>query len=390
MAAMKKMLMLMALLLAMGMTCALAEDSNEYVCDDWWYTLQDDGTAEIFLYESGEKDVTIPETLDGHPVTAIADSEYVFFNVESIVIPDSLIRIGGNPFAECDVKEIRVSPEHPTLAVIDGILYEKTEKRLVCCPSGLAYESVDIPQGIRIIGSSSFSGCYDLKSITIPDSVTTIGAWAFTSCRALEDIELPDSLTAIGDYAFNWCESLESISIPDSVADIGANPFTVCPKLTSIRVSPDSPALAVIDGVLFEKTEKRLVCYPMTLEQEAYIIPQGIRIIGASAFQFAVLTSIELPDSVTAIEAEAFLGCDMPEITLPDGLTTIGDNAFAQCKELAEITIPESVTSLGKKLFYFCSDSLTITVARDSDAARYCKENELNYTYPDALDWLTN
>ena len=33
---MKKLLMMLTLLLAMGMTCAMAEEPDMYVCDDWW------------------------------------------------------------------------------------------------------------------------------------------------------------------------------------------------------------------------------------------------------------------------------------------------------------------------------------------------------------------
>ncbi len=58
------------------------------------------------------------------------------------------------------------------------------------------------------------------------------------------------------------------------------------------------------------------------------------------------------------------------------------------------LTIPDQldghpVTAIGDDAFYSCS-SLTLTVGRDSYALQYCKENGLNYTYPDSLDWLNN
>jgi len=47
------------------------------------------------------------------------------------------------------------------------------------------------------------------------------------------------------------------------------------------------------------------------------------------------------------------------------------------------------VTSIGENAFSDC-ENLTLTVPRDSYAAQYCKDNNLNYTYPDSLDWLNN
>ncbi len=69
-------------------------------------------------------------------------------------------------------------------------------------------------------------------------------------------------------------------------------------------------------------------------------------------------------------------------------VTAIGEMAFYDCNSLISITIPDSVTSIGKNAFYKCSENLILTVARGSFAAEWCKENGMNYTYPDALDWL--
>ena len=69
-------------------------------------------------------------------------------------------------------------------------------------------------------------------------------------------------------------------------------------------------------------------------------------------------------------------------------MTSIGDYAFFFCDSLTAVTIPDSVTSIGEDAFSNCAETLTITVGRDSYAAQYCRENGLQYTYPDALDWL--
>ncbi|MCI6039301.1 MAG: leucine-rich repeat protein [Clostridiales bacterium] len=219
---------------------------------------------------------------------------------------------------------------------------------------------------VTTIGDSAFWGCKSLTDITLPDSVTTIGDAAFWGCKSLTDITLPDSVTTIGDSAFWGCEGLTSITLPDNMISIGVNPFSSCGKLQSITVSPDHPNLAMIDNVLFDKMEKKLIGYPAGRDAANYEIPQGITSIGDAAFA----------------------GCDsLTDITIPDSVTTIGDSAFGLCDSLTSITLPDSVTSIGDSAFYGCN-SLILTVGRDSYAKQYAVENGIQYTYPDANNWL--
>ena len=162
--------------------------------------------------------------------------------------------------------------------------------------------------------------------------------------------------------------------------------------LTTIYVSPRHPVLATIDGVLFNKTEKKLICYPCAFTASTYAVPNGILSIGNYAFCGCdSLTSITLPDSVTSIGNYAFSSCRaLTSITLPDSLTSIGDWAFASCDSLTSITLPDSVTSIGTDAFTDCPGHLTFTVPMDSYAEQWCIDNDMNYTFPDANDWLLN
>ena len=246
-------------------------------------------------------------------------------------------------------------------------------------------------------------------------AVTAIGEEAFFSCTSLTGVILPDSVTAIGDEAFSLCTSLTSVSIPDSVTEIGSNPFLFCAALTKIDISPDHPALAAIDGVLFSKADKRLICYPCAIPASAYAIPQGILLIGDGAFGLcSSLTSVTIPDSVTAIGDSAFALCgSLTGLTIPDSVTAIGDYAFEGCKSLTSMTIPGSVTAIGMGTFYQCyglssvilpgsvtaigdfafadCPKLILTVGRDRYARQYCIDNGLDYLYHDVNNtWLYN
>lgn len=72
-------------------------------------------------------------------------------------------------------------------------------------------ESIIIPNSVTEIGSSAFSNCRSLTSITIPDSVTEISSSAFSNCTSLISITIPDRVTTIDGYAFYGCNSLTSV-----------------------------------------------------------------------------------------------------------------------------------------------------------------------------------
>ena len=255
-------------------------------------------------------------------------------------------------------------------------------------------------------------------ALTVPDeldghAVREIGDAAFFYCVALTTVTLPEGLASIGDSAFSFCESLTAVTLPDSLTSIGKNPFSSCSSLAKIDISPDHPVFAQIDGVLYEKESKTLICCPARKEGDSFAVPDGILAIGDRAFYgcetlttitlpkgltsigdsafsgCTSLTSVTLPNSLTSIGDGAFFRCDaLTSVSMPKGLTAIGDRAFACCESLTSVTLPDSLVSIGEGAFKNCPDDLTLIVSRDSYACQYAIDNGLTYTYPDANDWL--
>jgi len=380
-----KRLLIAAVMCLLVSANVLAKESEEFTSGNCKYTILDEGTVEFKLYQGADKQFEVPEEINGYKVTSIGRSAFGFANgLKSIKLPESINNITANPFMACKNVSFLISPDHPYLAIIDGALFSKPDKRLICCPD--TQENYAVPDGIEIIGESAFFDCDSMKSITLPNSVTSIETAAFLNCDNLSSITLSENLTSLGNAVFSGCKGLANINLPESINNVKSNPFFECGNVNCI-VSPNHAYFDVVDGVLFSKPDKRLIYCPNT--KENYAVPDGIETIGDNAFSFCDgLISITLPDSVTSIGDMAFYGCEnLSSITLPDSVTSIGNASFMGCRSLTNITLPNSVTNIHDTAFGAC-DNLTITVSRDSYAATYCEEHDLSYTYPDANDWL--
>lgn len=248
-------LLALTLALANAGACALTEATPIYDCGDYTYILQSDGTAQIVSWDGPDAELLVPAELDGHAVTSIS---------------------------EC-----------------------------------------------------AFCDCHGLMSVSLPAGVVEIGEYAFADCDNLGYVGLPEGLLTLGDCAFERCEGLTEIALPDSLTRVGVNPFHACYNLFDIYVSPEHAYLSTIDGVLFSKPDRRLVCYPMGYSAGRYSVPEGVLDIGAMAFDRDLyIEEVVLPKSLVSIGDGAFNGCEgLRAMNLPAGVQSIGEDAM-RCKNL--------------------------------------------------------
>lgn len=88
---------------------------------------------------------------------------------------------------------------------------------------GKGLTSVKIPDGVKIIGKGAFAK-NELTSIEIPSGVEVIGDHAFAE-NQLKRVEIPSSVTEIGDYAFTM-NPLKSVHFNGFVPRIKPNAFS--------------------------------------------------------------------------------------------------------------------------------------------------------------------
>ena len=100
-----------------------------------------------------DKNVVIPEYVNGVKVIAIASGAFKGASIESVVIPSTVKTIENNAFLSC-----------------------------------ASLKSVVIDDGVESIADGAFLGCTNLTSVTIGSGVKSIGARAFFSCGNIQNV----------------------------------------------------------------------------------------------------------------------------------------------------------------------------------------------------------
>ena len=325
--------------------------SADTTSGDYKYRELDDGTIMITEYNGTDTDLVLPETLDGFTVSTI-DNYFSLSDpmkeLTSLTIPDTLTIIEPDALRFTPkLTEIHVSKNHPTLAFIDGVLYNKEHKSILRYLQANTAETFDIPDGIKLVEEGAFFRS-QLVTVNIPGSVEQIDREGFNQCDQLKEFNMSEGLKTIGRAVIFNCSSLEEITFPSTVSDVGENNCTACDNLKEIRVDPANPVFEVIDGALINKRDGLLIAYPRQREAEVCTIPEGVKRIGDNAFHLnKFIKEIHFPDTLVSLGGHAFAYCDnLTEIIMPDSVTEMENNVFDACYNVHTLHISSGLTSI--------------------------------------------
>lgn len=321
-----------------------------------------------------DKDVVIPATYDGKPVTAIGKNAFRNGSIKSVTIPGSVTAIGAGAFEYC--REI---------------------------------ENLIIPDSVKKIGKFAFYGCDSLKSITLPfvgetfdGTENTHFGFVFGAGNYLETTsfgKIPESLqsvtisdgsgvTEICEHAFYGALSLKNISLPNSLMIVGEgafdgieaefnaygnglylgnanNPYVCFVKTAAESVTDltfnescktiSENSLSVCDALKFNEYENGLylgsasnpyACLVKAKSKSEAVcaINPGCKFIYGEAFADCEnITAVAVPEGVISIGKKAFYNCDsVSAVTIPDSVKYIGDGAFFNCESLTAISVSEN------------------------------------------------
>ena len=207
------------------------------------YTEKEDGTFEITAVTNRENKKEFSTDADGKVVTSIARHPFKWdTNIETVYIGKDVKELRGESFVNLRaLKKFVVDEQNENFCAVDGVLYTKDMKTLLCCPK--AYEGkaeFKVPATVEVISRSAFSDC-KFEKILLPEGLKRIESMAFLKAENLKEINsykgetvyasLPEGLEFIGLDAFNYASGLTYLYIPSSVKEIGAYSFCYCAKI---------------------------------------------------------------------------------------------------------------------------------------------------------------
>ena len=179
------------------------------------------------------------------------------------------------------------------------------------------YQSLVIPEGVRLVANGAFSGYYGLKKVQFPRSLTAVTRDAFHNCPELK-------LTP---------------AQKEQMTDTDGNPDAVpC----TYRVMPDGTAQIV---QWYGRGDK-------TLEVPATVNGHPVTAILKNAFEYVDAETLVIPEGIRWIANGAFNGCrNLKKAVLPEGLRYLGPEAFFGCDKLADVSFPSTLAYIGDAAF---------------------------------------
>ncbi len=165
------------------------------------YSPNDDGTVAVTGYSGALSALRIPSTISGKTVSAVADglfSSLVLDELDEIVLPETVTKIGKESFSDCSEVQITVK----------GALTELGESAFEGC-DGIS--EVPLGEGLELIPFKAFASCAKLSTITIPASVRVIGENSFYKCSAMQTIVIYSKDLTVENSAFSDCDALKTI-----------------------------------------------------------------------------------------------------------------------------------------------------------------------------------
>ena len=365
---------------------------RQWVNDAAWLFTVKDSKATVIGASSLVNERTVPSTLGGYSVTAIADNAFSGKNLLfKLTIPEGVTTIGAGAFASCTKLADITIPESVTsigesafngcslleAVYLNGNITKIKPYTFYNC-SSLA--SVAYTYNVTEIGAYAFYGCSSLTGFGFGTQLTTIGQYAFAGCTDLSGIYVQDSTTSIADYAFAGCSTLATASLPGALAGVidEWRVFNNCPSSLKITYRmaegefaesiydvtwryklTDGDTKATVTGVIFSGYKGGLVI-PSTLGGKPVTAIADNAFVGKTG-----LGGIRIPGTVKTVGKSAFAGCKLGVATFDDGVTSIGERAFENCTELVTVDVIDSVTTLGDYAFSGCSKLTTASLDDD-------------------------
>lgn len=272
-------------------------------------------------------------------ITEIKNGAFTSSNIANINLPEGLKKIGSNAFSSCSgLKSIDIPASVDSIGA--SAFFGSSWKEDAT--------SLTLHEGLKYIGESAFYS-QDFTEVAIPASVEEIGGKAFINNKKLTKVTFQEGVKKFGDAVFNGCTTLSDITLPNSLESVGIETFFNDKALTKINI----PASLTKIGESFIAGTS-VATIDLSPENTAFVEKDGVLYTsGYSVLKLAPVTGITdltVDSRCLGIDGGAFWGSSIQSITLPETLVAIGYGAF-ESSQLSSINWPKNLVWIDTEAF---------------------------------------
>ncbi len=287
---------------------------------DFTYEFNDNGVT-VTQYKGSDKDIKIPSFFWFWKVTKISNIGYP--DAESVYIPDTVTYVEEALFKDyVNLTSVRLS-ENCTR--VSDWMFDNCNKLV----------SINIPDNVTCIGAYAFRDCTSLKTVKFSDQIWYIQQFAFMNCTSLDNVVLPNGLEEAGICIFEGCTGLRSVTLSESCSIITSGMFLNCSSLESLYIPDCVTAVLYLDAfkgctsLKSIKGGKNLCGYDWGQAKEYFADAPWYQEEFAMFGDYTLARyngnekEVVIPDGVKIIWATAFDGLDIDKVVIPDSVEVI-------------------------------------------------------------------
>ncbi|MCM1194713.1 MAG: leucine-rich repeat domain-containing protein [Corallococcus sp.] len=290
-----------------------------------------------------------------------SDNQTVYYGLENVVLPDSVINVGGYAFASCaNLTSLHLGPNVVTFGnypfddddpeefgVIEPVLYATRKlTTITVAENNVNFKIIDGMLFGKKAGNKTYDdfavlyavpSAYDSTSVVLPEETRITLPYSAHNLTKVTSFTLNDGIENLGKATFYNSTKLTAMTIPASVTKIGSNILLSCTGIKTFSIDAENETYEYSGDLVYQGESLVL---SMGLVKEV-AIPDGTKEIGSASFMNNnVITSVVIPDSVESIGAKAFNSCSkLASISIGRGVKTIDTTAFSTLKVLETISV---------------------------------------------------
>lgn len=256
----------------------------------------------LAYYEEAPASVTIPDMINGVPVTTIIDHAFsgetaltelvlgrhttvvgsgslegsgitsitvpmgcTFIDAETV--PSTLTDytfIEGASYGDYDCVTHKDTPWYKNRNNITGITISEGVTAIPAYMfADMKIKELDIPESVNKVGDNAFYRNYELTKVTGAEGLENIGYEAFADCEALKSMPLSSTITKIRYNSFAGCEALVAIVESGSYAQEAVNKYGIGYRVGEIGsvVNPNPSSENISVASVYANTNSTVTVY---------------------------------------------------------------------------------------------------------------------------------